>query len=176
MKKKQTFNFKAFRTEYQKKKKVLRPFIKNIHRRKIKGLRRLVNATSDAVWKEIDCTSCANCCKQMTPTFTQADIKRVSTYLNMSKQEFIAKYLEKDEEGKEWINKKRPCQFLGNDNLCTIYEVRPYDCKGFPHLKHTRWLDQREVFETNMEYCPATLKMVEIMFEKITGQTVTHKK
>ncbi|MCX7743398.1 MAG: YkgJ family cysteine cluster protein [Flavobacteriales bacterium] len=175
MKKKQDFNIKAFHAEYKKKKKILGPFIKNIHRRKIKGLRTLVNKTSNDVWKEIDCTRCANCCKKMTPTFTQADIKRVATYLNMSRQDFITKYLEKDEDGMAWINKKRPCQFLGKDNLCTIYEVRPYDCKGFPHIKHSRWLDQRGVFETNMEYCPATLKMVELMFEKITGHSVTHK-
>jgi hypothetical protein len=99
----------------------------------------------------------------------------VANHIQISEQEFIARYLEKDDEGKDWINKKRPCQFLGKDNLCTIYEVRPYDCKGFPHLNHSRWLDQREVFETNMEYCPATLKMVEIMYEKVIGKTVTHR-
>ena len=175
MKNKQSINIKAFKSEYQKKKLVLGPFIRNINRRKIKGLNAMIKSTSDEVWKEIDCTRCANCCKSMTPTFTKADIKRVADHLQMSQQKFIDKYLEKDDEGKDWVNRKRPCQFLGSDNLCTIYEVRPYDCKGFPHLKHTRWMDQREVFETNMEYCPATLKMVEIMFEKVTGKPVTHR-
>jgi Fe-S-cluster containining protein len=175
MNKKKAIDIKAFQREYKKKKSILSPFIRNIHRRKIKGLKSKIKSTSEEVWKEIDCTTCANCCKSMTPTFTKADIKRVASHLQIGQQEFIARYLEKDDEGKDWVNRKRPCQFLGADNLCTIYEVRPYDCKGFPHLKHTRWMDQREVFETNMEYCPATLRMVEIMFEKVTEKSVTHR-
>jgi Fe-S-cluster containining protein len=159
-------NLSAFKKRAIAKKKVLIPFIKNIHRRKIPHLKKQIAEVDQEVWKEVDCISCANCCKTMTPTFTAADVKRIAGHLKITVPEFKDKYLVKDDEG-AYINKKMPCQFLGKDNLCTIYDVRPVDCRSFPHTRHTRWLDQRDVFAVNMMYCPATLKMIEKMYERV---------
>jgi Fe-S-cluster containining protein len=73
------------------------------------------------VWQEIDCLSCANCCKNMTPTFTKADVKRISAHLEMSAREFTEKWLVYEEEDKDWINKKQPCQFLSKENSYVQY-------------------------------------------------------
>jgi len=50
-------------------------------------------ALEPEVWKEIDCLTCANCCKTMTPTYTTADIKRISAHFNQTPQEFKDKWL-----------------------------------------------------------------------------------
>jgi Fe-S-cluster containining protein len=117
-----------------------------------------------AVWQEVDCLSCANCCKTMSPTFTPKDIKRISAHLNMRPVDFKEKYLYLDKRENDWMNKLQPCQFLDlSTNMCSIYEVRPADCAGFPHHTKRRMIDYMHVYKQNVEYCPATYRMVERM-------------
>jgi hypothetical protein len=108
----------------------------------------------------------------MSPTYTKTDVKRISTHLGMKEQEFRKKWLYKDRNG-DWLNKQQPCQFLNTkDNKCSIYEVRPGDCAGFPHHTKRRMVDYMHVFKQNVEYCPATYKLVEIMMEKMNADKV----
>ncbi|MGZ3940607.1 MAG: YkgJ family cysteine cluster protein, partial [Flavisolibacter sp.] len=51
--------------------------------------------------------------------------------------------------------------------LCSIYEVRPADCAGFPHLTKKKMTDYIHVHKQNVQHCPATFKMVEKLMEKI---------
>eukprot|EP01030_Chromulinospumella_sphaerica_P014315 gene14315-biopygen12545 len=96
----------------------------------------------------------------MSPTFSLKDIKRIAAHLNMKPNEFKEKYLYKEEETGDWMNKQQPCQFLEN-NMCTIYEVRPDDCAGFPH-HHLKPFDlYNDMYRDNMKHCPATLMLVE---------------
>lgn len=99
----------------------------------------------------------------MSPTYTKSDLRRISSHLGMTVDEFKIKWLRKDRNG-DWINVKQPCQFLNlEDNKCSIYDVRPKDCAGFPHHTKKRMIDYMHVFKQNIEYCPATFKMVEKM-------------
>ena len=117
------------------------------------------------VWEEVDCLTCANCCKVMTPTFTETDVNRISKYLEMKPEDFKKKWLKKQD--KEWVNKVQPCQFLDlQTNFCTVYAVRPADCAGFPHLTKKPYGDYAHVHKQNIDYCPATFKMVEKMTER----------
>ena len=60
------------------------------------------------------------------------------------------------------MNVKQPCQFLNlADNKCSIYEVRPADCAGFPHHDKKKMTDYMHVYKQNVEYCPATYKWIE---------------
>lgn len=161
------FTLSSYKKESLSKRKKLGPFIRYINRRKIPNLSKLIKSIDEQVWKEIDCTKCAICCKHMTPTYTETDIRRISIHLGMTTAAFKKQYLQKDDEEKDWINLYIPCPFLDKNNLCTIYDVRPADCKGFPHLRHSQWVLQRNVFEANLEYCPATLRMVELLHEKV---------
>ena len=121
------------------------------------------------VWTEIDCLSCANCCKTMSPTYTFADLKRISAHLGMTIKEFKARWLYLDKNG-DWMNVKTPCQFLNlTTNMCSIYEHRPADCAGFPHLAKKKMKEYVHVHQQNIEYCPATFRMVEKMFERVKG-------
>ena len=80
----------------------------------------------------------------------------------MTMKQFKEKWLYKEKSSGDWMNVNRPCQFLNrNDNKCSIYEVRPADCAGFPHLTKKKMVDYIHVHKQNVEYCPATFKMVE---------------
>lgn len=41
-------------------------------------------------------------------------------------------YLRVDEDNDK-VFKSMPCPFLGEDNLCSIYDIRPKACREFPH-------------------------------------------
>lgn len=64
----------------------------------------------NAVFKKIDCLSCANCCKTTGPLFTSADIERISKFLKLKPQQFIDKYLKVDED-KDHVLQQVPCTF-----------------------------------------------------------------
>ena len=97
----------------------------------------------------------------MTPTFTVQDIKRISAHLGQTPKEFKDQWLVKD-KNQDWTNKINPCQFLDlKTNMCRIYEIRPTDCSGFPHLAKKKMVDYIHVHKQNIEYCPATYAMVE---------------
>lgn len=156
-----------FRKKVALTKAGLRRFLTRIGNAPPRGLDRLAVETDKETWSHIDCLSCANCCKTMSPTFRRADIVRISAHVGMTVAGFRDKYLYQDKEG-DWINKKQPCQFLNlKDNKCSIYAVRPRDCAGFPHHTRKRMIDYIHVFKQNIEYCPATYRLVEIMRAKL---------
>jgi len=102
------------------------------------------------------------------PTFKEKDMKRISAHLNMTVQEFKDKWLYKQRGTGDWLNKSTPCQFLDLDtNMCSIYEVRPADCAGFPHFSKKKMVYYMHTHKQNLEYCPATYRMVERMMEKL---------
>jgi Fe-S-cluster containining protein len=104
----------------------------------------------------------------MSPTYTPKDIKRIASHLDMTSQQFKDKWLLKERSTGDWLNKSTPCQFLNLDtNMCGIYEVRPLDCAGFPHLPKKKMVEYMHVHKQNIEYCPATYRMIEKMMEKL---------
>jgi Fe-S-cluster containining protein len=163
-------NLRLFRKNVKKNKSGFKRFLTKVEKHPPRGLDKIAAEMDLAMWKETDCLSCANCCKTMSPTFTKSDLIRISAHLGMTTDEFKNKWLYKDRNG-DWINKKQPCQFLNlEDNKCSIYEVRPKDCAGFPHHTKKRMIDYMHVFKQNIEYCPATYRMVEKMQERLSSQ------
>lgn len=161
-------DLEAFALKAAEKKKGFRKFITKIEKDPPKKLNQLADDIDRQVWQEIDCTSCANCCKQMTPTFTPKDIKRAAAFLNMTPAAFKQKWLTKEKDSKDWVNKNQPCQFLDlSTNLCTIYEARPKDCAGFPHLAKHKVEDYIHIHRQNIMYCPATYRFVELLKERL---------
>ena len=155
-------SFKTFRTKLARHRKEYRKFITRTENKPPKGINVIRPEIEKRVWAEIDCLSCGNCCKVMTPTFTWPDIIRISAHLGMTAKEFSKKWLKKDEDNDDMVNVTQPCQFLDlNNNMCSIYEVRPADCAGFPHLTKGKWREYAHVHKQNIDYCPATFKMIE---------------
>lgn len=146
----------------------MKRFLGKVEKNPPNGLDQLAAKIDAEVWKEIDCLSCANCCKTMSPTFTRKDLRRIADHFELSVKEFKTKWLYFEEKGGDWMNKKQPCQFLNlSNNMCSIYEVRPLDCAGFPHLKKKKMVEYIHVHQQNIAYCPATYKMVEKLSESI---------
>jgi Fe-S-cluster containining protein len=85
----------------------------------------------------------------------------------MTEAAFKRKWLERDSNG-DWLNRQLPCQFFDQDtNKCKIYEVRPKDCAGFPHHTKKKMVDYMHVYKQNIEYCPATFRVVEKMMSEL---------
>lgn len=153
--------FKSLKKQLNLNRKVYRRFLTKVENNKPKILDEIAPAIEDEVWKDINCLTCANCCKKMTPTFTNQDVKRIAPHFGQTPAEFKAQWLEKD-KNEDWVNKIQPCQFLNlKTNMCSIYEIRPVDCSGFPHLSKKKWHEYAHVHKQNIEYCPATLSMVQ---------------
>jgi len=160
-------NLKKFSKKSELNRPTFRRFLNRLKKTRPRGLNRITLEADAEVWKETTCLNCGNCCKTMSPTYNGADIRRISSHLQMSRSAFVKKWLRKDPDG-DWINKTEPCQFLDEvTNYCSIYEVRPQDCSGFPHHTRKHTVQYLHVFKQNIEYCPATFRLVEKMMEKI---------
>jgi Fe-S-cluster containining protein len=111
-------------------------------------------------FEKIDCLQCANCCRNYSPRFKTPDIKRISRHLKMRESDFIEKYLVVDEDGDFVVNIK-PCPFLGADNYCSIYEVRPSDCVRFPYTDEDVFIKRKNLTLKNSTFCPITFYVLE---------------
>lgn len=108
----------------------------------------------EKAFAEVDCLTCANCCKNYSPRFKTPDIKRISKLLRLKESVFIDTYLELDTEG-DYVSKTKPCPFLGSDNYCSIYEDRPSDCKRFPYTDEDVLIKRTAITLKNSSFCPA---------------------
>jgi len=127
---------------------------------KPKGLDRAFQQVNDEAFAHTNCLDCANCCRVAQPVFEKPDINRIARHMNMSSADFIKKYL-KPEPDYGYFTKKLPCVFLGDDNKCSIYEVRPAGCRTYPPAKLRLSPEQLDVIHDNIGICPAVSTMVE---------------
>jgi uncharacterized protein len=114
----------------------------------------------EEVFEEIDCLTCANCCKTTSPIFYQTDIERVAKSLRMRPGDFIEKYLRIDED-KDYVLKSSPCPFLDSENYCRVYEDRPKACREYPHTNRKKVVQILDLTYKNTLVCPAVLEIVE---------------
>lgn len=158
--------------KYESQRKRFRNFITRAEKKLDHKSRGMVEAAEEAAWQQVDCLSCANCCKQMSPTYSTKDIKRIAAFLGMSSAAFKKKWLYFDKKEKDWMNVSQPCQFLDlKTNKCSVYEVRPADCADFPHLNKRPYKDYFYIHSQNIEYCPATIAMIEKMHQLMSPKT-----
>ena len=120
----------------------------------------IVHEIYQDIVSQIDCKSCANCCKEMRPLVLEDEIQPICNKFGILKEEFKNKYLEKDEEEGEYIINKKPCPFLDN-NQCSIYDIRPEDCKSFPHLHKEEFLSRLMGVIQNYSICPIVFNSYE---------------
>lgn len=114
----------------------------------------------DKTFSNIDCLSCANCCKTTGPLFTHSDISRISKYLGLKSSEFIEKYLREDEDD-DLVLQETPCHFLEEGNFCSIYDIRPKACREYPHTDRFKMHQILEITRKNVEVCPAVYEITE---------------
>jgi uncharacterized protein len=122
-------------------------------------LRKLPDLHEEA-FRSVDCLDCAACCKNYSPRFKTPDLKRIAKHLKMKEGEFIEKYLVLDNEG-DYVVKSKPCPFLGQDNYCGIYDVRPSDCARFPYTDEDVILKRPALTLKNSTFCPIVYFVLE---------------
>lgn len=151
-----------YKNQAQLKQKDHRKFLDGLKKKPPKNLDYLVVEKHDETFAEIDCLSCANCCKTTGPLYTEKDIERISRRLRMKPADFESKFLRIDED-QDKVLQNLPCFFLNDDNTCSIYDVRPKACREYPHTDRKKIYQINNLTIKNTLICPATFVFVEKM-------------
>ena len=130
----------------------------------------LMKELHDAEFERTDCLTCANCCKTTGPLFTDKDVARISKHFRIKEQQFIETYLRVDEDN-DYILKSVPCAFLGADNYCSIYDIRPKACREFPHTDRKKFQQISNLTLQNVAICPAAFNIVEEMKRRLQNKS-----
>jgi Fe-S-cluster containining protein len=139
--------------------KVIRKTFQHWKRKAPNKLDEHFHKAHDEAFENIDCLECANCCKTTSPIFIDRDIDRIASHLRMKPSAFVTQYLRLDEDG-DYVLQKSPCTFLGEDNYCSIYDVRPRACREYPHTNRKNMQQILDLTQKNTEICPAVAKIV----------------
>jgi hypothetical protein len=102
-------------------------FFKRLKKKPPKHLNQIMQQLHEETFEEVDCLTCANCCKTTGPLFLNKDIERIFKHFRMKPSVFIDTYLRVEEEN-DYVLPKVPCSFLSEDNQCSIYDVRLKAC------------------------------------------------
>ncbi|MGO4918219.1 YkgJ family cysteine cluster protein [Maribacter spongiicola] len=137
-------------------------FFVKLRKKPPKNLDYIMQELHVAEFERTDCLTCGNCCKTTGPLFTNADVERISKSFRMKPQKFIETYLRVDEEN-DFVLQETPCTFLGSDNYCSIYDVRPKACREFPHTDRKKFQQISNLTLKNVAICPAAFNIVEEM-------------
>jgi Fe-S-cluster containining protein len=134
----------------------------------IKAIDQAVEKAYGAITRKVDCTDCANCCRKLNPSLTLADAKRLARHLGMTLKAFTPRYLQKIKQDKKevLIFQKRPCPFLKQKH-CTVYEVRPRDCRSYPHLHRRGFVFRVRQSVENYDCCPIVFNTYETLKNKL---------
>jgi len=141
-------------------------FFAKLKKKPPKHLDYLMQELHEEEFKRTDCLTCANCCKTTGPLFTNADMERIAKHFRLKPQKFIDTYLRLDEEN-DYVLQQVPCTFLGADNYCSIYEVRPKACREFPHTDRKKFQQISNLTLKNVAICPAAFNIVEEMKKRV---------
>lgn len=147
------------------KKKSHQKLVRRLAKANEKKLDADIHALHEEVFACTDCLQCANCCKTTGPLFTRKDIDRISKHLKMKPAQFEAEYLRVDEDN-DYVLQSVPCRFLGDDNMCSIYEVRPKACREYPHTDRIKQNQILNLTRKNASICPAVFTILEKLGEK----------
>lgn len=85
-----------------------------------------------------ECTGCGKCCTGPGDYFiavTRAEQRRIRAFLGVSWRWFRRRYVTRYDEATESLRTEPGsgrCAFLGDDNRCRIYPVRPAQCRYYP--------------------------------------------
>ncbi|MDC6366647.1 MULTISPECIES: YkgJ family cysteine cluster protein [Flavobacteriaceae] len=141
-------------------------FFGKLKKRPPKDLDYVMQELHEAEFERTDCLKCANCCKTTGPLFTNMDVERIAKHFRLKPSQFIDQFLRIDEDN-DYVLQKVPCAFLGEDNYCSIYDVRPKACREFPHTDRKKFQQIANLTLKNVTICPAAFNIVEAMKERV---------
>jgi uncharacterized protein len=153
-------NLEQFKLQSKNKEQENKKFLSSLKKKDSRKLDDAFHTLHENVFEELDCLSCANCCKTTSPIFYQNDIERAAKALRLKPGDFVEKYLRIDEDN-DYVLKSSPCPFLDSENYCGIYEDRPKACREYPHTDRKKMVQITELTFKNTKVCPAVLEIVE---------------
>lgn len=139
-----------------------------LRKKKPKNLDSITQELHLEAFSHIDCLDCANCCKSISPIVTDKDIQRIAKHLRIRPAQMVEQYLLLDEEH-DYVFRQQPCPFLGTDNYCSIYDVRPKACREYPHTDREKFHQLLNLSVKNTSICPAVLEVfegLEVIYKK----------
>ena len=119
-----------------------------------------------------ECTACGQLCTGR-PGYVWVDeneIGQIATFLNMPQDKFTRRYLRKVHQRYSLVeySKSYDCVFL-KDKKCSIYPVRPRQCKTFPWWIAN--LNSPAAWEESAKHCEGIqLKAPLVPFDEIQAQ------
>lgn len=119
----------------------------------------VIRQIHEDVFDEIDCLSCANCCRTLGPAIYDKDIERMAKALRMKPADVVSTYLRKDDDD-DYVFQSMPCPFLMSDNYCSIYEYRPKACREYPHTDRRRFEQIYKLTVKNTDTCPIAYEVL----------------
>ncbi|SHK23677.1 YkgJ family cysteine cluster protein [Desulforamulus aeronauticus] len=86
-----------------------------------------------AMLPESTCASCATCCKWGSPPAFFIEYLNMYKYVRDNMKDSWQELLKKATEYYylELVDTEQTCPFLGQDNKCSIYQVRPFSCRAY---------------------------------------------
>jgi Fe-S-cluster containining protein len=147
-------------------KKSTKKYFEKIARQVPKNLDQTIQTLHEEVFAVTDCLKCANCCKTTSPIFRDKDIEKIAHHLGIRPGKFVELYLQMDEE-EDYVLRQAPCPFLGADNCCAVYEVRPKACREYPHTDRKQFHQILQLTIKNTAICPAAFEIVERLKQQL---------
>lgn len=115
----------------------------------------------EELFKNYDCSGCRNCCKNYHGSIPKSDIEQDAAYLKISNEEFIERYLVKQETEQGYETKHCPCDFLAPDGSCCLGDCKPDNCKKFPYTNQADRLESLYSVLDVIEVCPVAFEIWE---------------
>lgn len=127
----------------------------------------LAESVAQPIIAAIDCTQCANCCRNLDVQLGEDDLQRLAEGLNMP-IEAIRQHVElipSDDPDIVGIFKPKPCAFL-KGNLCSVYAHRPTACRDYPQFTPDfRWMLNWMIEGAHL--CPIIYNVLDVMVTKV---------
>jgi Fe-S-cluster containining protein len=124
---------------------------------------RILRRLAEEVEDQIDCTTCANCCRVANVRITERDVEHLTKALSISRKKFLEEYTgHSKEEGLILKRGETGCVFL-EGNLCSVYESRPAICEDFPHVVRGAGSIASRMWQLidRATYCPIAYNSIE---------------
>ncbi len=123
------------------------------------------------------CTSCGDCCRGPEPGFVEVDepmITALAEHVGLTEETFTRRYVRRlaNQAGMlSLIEKKNgDCVFWEDGQGCTVYEVRPTQCRTFPFWPEV--LESKESWDEHAQSCPGMTRAAEGRGRRYTGAQV----
>ena len=89
------------------------------------------------------------------------DLERDAEILDLTKEQFVERYLIKNEVEDTDETKNKPCDFLQDDGNCKLGECRPERCKKYPYTDQLDRLQSLYSVLNAVEVCLVVFEIYE---------------